>query len=753
MKKYSNPESLLISYLDEVLFKLGFKPNNRQRTEYRLFGREWSIQVYLQEMRFSLFSLHSNSKHFEYGLRRDDGISTLICLTQLLQAGYSLKDFNFAPKDLSLFSCQDMSFFINDDDALNDWIVHTAIQRDDNRINLSFSASLSFGTLLMNPFVGKNHLKDSNLFFNRISPLCMDEKDVQDSMVEGLQISEGRVYRYSGQSKLLVLPEGITTIMPFAFSDADTLEKVVLPSSLRILGGGAFYRCRSLESVELPPNLIDVGSNPFTGCPKITLTSHSPLFPVIDGVLYSSTGCLISYPPKREDSHFSIPEKVSALGDSAFEDATHLQVLEIPSSVERVFGNPLMGCSHLEVISHSKDVRIVEDGLYESVYQKLVCLLPRHIGDFKVLAGTKSIGNYAFAECPQLKKVILPESLITLGVEPFKGDRNYSLQSGCKEYPVSDGVLYHSQNNSLIACPRDKAIGEFKVPFSINSLAPGAFEGCDALTQIVLENVALIGPEAFRGCTSLTRLHFADWVTSIGDRAFAGCTSLKEVSLSKRTELGEDVFSQCSENLLIREEFEDVTSDSSLEDIIKNMELFRPQDFDLIHVDFRSPEKEGRTEENASRDSTPVEPKIISLSFLLSSGGVLSCRVDPSTQKSVLRCCQRIFGRKNTLLIKGHSQILFAKESVILCQSSLSKYRKTGKKPKITLEMMKKQFQKKIGASLKENWYQSYVDTLSRLFTHSFSSIMLVGKNDTLSMAIATRNQEDKGKRTILSLV
>ena len=86
----------------------------------------------------------------------------------------------------------------------------------------------------------------------------------------------------------------VIIIQDYAFEDCPDLVKVVLPEGLTGIGVSAFDNCPSLEEVNLPSTLVymlDVDSNSLAkDCPRLSITSLSPRFPVDDyGNLYEDS--------------------------------------------------------------------------------------------------------------------------------------------------------------------------------------------------------------------------------------------------------------------------------------------------------------------------------------------------------------------------------------------------------------------------------------------------------------------------------
>ncbi len=82
---------------------------------------------------------------------------------------------------------------------------------------------------------------------------------------------------------------------------------------------------------------------------------------------------------------------------------------------------------------------------------------------------------------------------------------------------------------------------------NVTNLGPGVFQGCTAMSVVVLpDGVRTLPPGLFAGCTGLVAATIPGGVTNIGDAAFSGCRKLPAVSLpSGLVTLGESVFLNC----------------------------------------------------------------------------------------------------------------------------------------------------------------------------------------------------------------
>ena len=121
------------------------------------------------------------------------------------------------------------------------------------------------------------------------------------------------------------------------------------------------------------------------------------------------------------------------------------------------------------------------------------------------------IADGAFRDYGALKKIIIPDSVISIGANAF---------NNCTSL------------ESIVIGSRVTNIGE------------SAFENCVALSSIVIpDNVINIGNKAFKGCTSLNSADIKYGTVNIGDNVFENCKALTEIEIpSKVTSVGQYAF-------------------------------------------------------------------------------------------------------------------------------------------------------------------------------------------------------------------
>ena len=126
--------------------------------------------------------------------------------------------------------------------------------------------------------------------------------------------------------------------------------------------------------------------------------------------------------------------------------------------------------------------------------------------------GVKSIGNNAFKECNNLKRVIVSDISAWCKIE-FNNDNSN---------PIKYSKHLYSDENTEIK--------DLVIPNSVTSIGNQAFYACSGLTSVTIPNsVTSIGDGAFYGCSGLTSVTIGNGVTTIGVGAFSGCNSLNKV--------------------------------------------------------------------------------------------------------------------------------------------------------------------------------------------------------------------------------
>lgn len=150
--------------------------------------------------------------------------------------------------------------------------------------------------------------------------------------------------------------------------------------------------------------------------------------------------------------------------------------------------------------------------------------------------GVTSIASYAFARCPNLTNVTLPDGVKYIHWSAFNG-------AGITDITIPDSVVYIG----LTAFARSK-LTEITIPASVKTIGESAFENCSNLTDVAIYgNNVLIEDWAFAYCP-ITDLTLHNGVARIYESTFSYCSSLTNVTLPESLiHFGDGIFRSCSE--------------------------------------------------------------------------------------------------------------------------------------------------------------------------------------------------------------
>ena len=192
--------------------------------------------------------------------------------------------------------------------------------------------------------------------------------------VEKVKIKEGVAtigsfaFYDCGELTSVSIPASVTRIGDYAFSGC-WLESVEIPEGVAELGDGAFAECFSLSSVSIPASVASVGINPFYYCAElksIEVAPENPALRAVGGVLLSEGGeRLVSYPCGSKRAAYTVPDGVTAIGESAFCDCGKLASVTLPDSVKRMEEGAFSYCRALQSVELPAGLTRLEDRVFQ----------------------------------------------------------------------------------------------------------------------------------------------------------------------------------------------------------------------------------------------------------------------------------------------------------------------------------------------------------------------------------------------------
>ena len=284
---------------------------------------------------------------------------------------------------------------------------------------------------------------------------------------------------------------------------------------------------------------------------------------------------------------------LTSVPDGAFSGCTNLMELTIPKTLTVIKRSAFANVPAPMILDCPNLTDIWSDSAYTGAFYNSGLTEIRNLGTItKLQNGYNDNNKYGiFADCKNLTKVVLPETLINVESVTFIGctsltDINldhvvtfgrYAF-SNCTSLSLNDLTLTNAQTihpgafanvpltgklscPSLTSLPGERySMGAFEntnlteiadlgsittIPDFRESAATGCFANNQNLIKVTLpETLTFIGRRAFRNCPKLTTCNIPSSVTTINDSAFANNENLlfEELNLPNLTTLGQNAF-------------------------------------------------------------------------------------------------------------------------------------------------------------------------------------------------------------------
>ena len=279
---------------------------------------------------------------------------------------------------------------------------------------------------------------------------------------------------YKDKVKKIIIPEGIVNIGPSAFKDYENLETVILPKSLEKIECTAFMNCEKLTDIKLPSNLKIINTGAFNGC-------HS------------------------------------------------LENIEFPDSLESVSSLVLYDTKYFENQDNWSGLALY-NGKHLLFVDESVC------GDFEVAEGTKTIAGYAFAQCPDLIEVIIPNSVVDIGEYAMS-----ECQSLEKVFlPNKLSIL----KEGLFA--QDEMLKIVSIPESVQKIEENVFTSCSNMEEVYIFDLSkwckidfydessvpfIYSTNLYLNDKLIENLVIPEDVNEISNYAFSFCRTMESVTI------------------------------------------------------------------------------------------------------------------------------------------------------------------------------------------------------------------------------
>lgn len=374
--------------------------------------------------------------------------------------------------------------------------------------------------------------------------------------------------------------------------EIDIYEKVQIPEF-------CFAKCSLLQTVNIHNNLVSIGKGSFSECTALENFNIKGSVDLIDEqTFYGSTNiqsivlpncnvkignyCFLNC-ESLEEIVFQTNTKITEIYGSLFEN-TNLQRFVVASDnpYYKADGNFLLSANGKSIIFAATAVDygdLVIDGTIEKIEDSAFCGTTIHT---LTISSDLVIGDYAFANCSELTKVIIDENVnVEIGKHAFNGTTALETVENLNVVKKVGDYAFANSGVKVVTIAANATYGEGafyrskveEVTIGENALFGfGAFQSCSYLTtvnmpeaggvhfggscfanDIQLSTIDLskideeIEMETFYGCSSLKTANLLT-VKKIGDYAFADCSSLNYLNIPVVETIGEGAFSRYAED-------------------------------------------------------------------------------------------------------------------------------------------------------------------------------------------------------------
>ena len=225
----------------------------------------------------------------------------------------------------------------------------------------------------------------------------------------------------AGRGDMYRIPDSVTRILYGTFYGCRKLTSITILEKVNSIEISTFFGCSSLISITIPESVTSIGRSAFYYCSNLT--------------------------------NITIPEIVTSIGEGTFSYCSNMTSITIPKGVTSIGDAAFYGCRNLADVYYAgteaqwqEAISIGnynDDLLKAKIHYNYVVpdlFLPNSLttiqeeafagGAFHYVQlpeGAFSIGNRAFADCPNLQFIYIPESTTAIAKDAFENVSNLTI--------------------------------------------------------------------------------------------------------------------------------------------------------------------------------------------------------------------------------------------------------------------------------------------------------------------------------------
>ena len=235
------------------------------------------------------------------------------------------------------------------------------------------------------------------------------------SDIHEFEIQDGKLIKYHGNAKNVVIPNEVVEIEEYAFREnpdkISNMTSIFIPKSVKKIGtrytfgGGSLSACPELESIVVDKEnpvyhsqdncLIETATKTLiSGCNYSVIPNDGSVTKIGSG----------AFERCKKLTSIVIPDCVTSIGAHAFQYCSSLRSVVLPTALKSLQKETFFGCQALENISIPNSVtKIGRACFYDTGLRSIV-----------IPEGVISIAKNAFGFCFELKYISIPASVKTI---------------------------------------------------------------------------------------------------------------------------------------------------------------------------------------------------------------------------------------------------------------------------------------------------------------------------------------------------
>ena len=224
---------------------------------------------------------------------------------------------------------------------------------------------------------------------SNLTKILVEEGNTAYTSIEGVLFSNEKttlVAYPAAKAPDYEIPNSVTAIGDYAFSDCVGLTSVTIPNSVTAIGDYAFY-CSGLTSITIPNSVTAIGTAAFSNCSGLTsVTIPNSVTAIGNYAFYRCIGL----------TSITIPNSVTAIGRSAFANCTGLTSITIPNSVTAISDHAFSNCSGLTSVTIPNSVTTISMSTFANCTGLTSITIPNSV---------TAISEYAFSNCTAVNTI------------------------------------------------------------------------------------------------------------------------------------------------------------------------------------------------------------------------------------------------------------------------------------------------------------------------------------------------------------